>query len=172
MKKVLGITAGAIIGVIVLLIVIGVAIGAGKTAGTPVAGHTTSAQPAAQTTTAAPTPTEVAPNPSGTYRGSCDYTLPDNFPGKYHLVGEVDLHNDGNIGTTDHVVISWPQEGAQPVTASKNVRSDAGARSVVRFRMTVSQSVIDSLQSWQTRHGFKDGCTYKVAMTGTFGTAS
>jgi hypothetical protein len=171
MKKVLGITAGAIIGVIVLLIVIGVAIGAGKTAGTPVAGHTTSAQPAAQHTTAAPTPTEVAPNPSGTYSGSCDYTLGDSLS-SYHLIGEVDLHNDGNIGTKDHVVITWPQEGAQPVKASRNVRSDAGTRSVVRFKISASSSVIDSLQSWQERHGYKDGCTYKVTMTGTFGTAS
>jgi hypothetical protein len=171
MKKILGITAGAIIGVVVLLIVIGVAVGAGKTTSSPAAGHTTSAQPAAQPATAAPTPTEVAPNPSGTYQGSCDYTLGDGF-NTYHLIGEIDLHNDGNIGTKDHVVISWPQEGAQPVTATKNVRSDAGARSIVRFKVSASSSVIDSLQSWQERHGFKDGCTYKVSMTGTFGSAS
>ena len=74
MKKVLGITAGAIIGVIVLLVVIGVAVGAGKTTSAPTAGHTTAAQPAAQTTAPA-APTEAAPNPSGTYHGSCDYTL-------------------------------------------------------------------------------------------------
>jgi hypothetical protein len=173
MKKALWITISAIGTVVVLAIAIAASFPGTKTGTSPASQPTaySSCYPHCNQPTAPAAPVAATPDPSGTYRGSCDYTLGASF-GTYHLVGEVDLHNDGNIGTKDHVVITWPQEGAQPVKASRNVRSDPGGRSVVRFKVAANSSVIESLQSWQERHDFKDGCTYKVSITGTFGSAS
>src|SRR5262249_29058452 len=101
-------------------------------------------------------------------RGSCDYLLSNSIYGTDHLVGEVDLHNTGNVGTDVKVRITWPQEGQAPVARLKHVRTEPGSRSVVRFKVKASTAVIDSLQSWQLRHTGA-GCTYHVTITGTFG---
>jgi hypothetical protein len=113
----------------------------------------------------------AAPNPEGKYQGSCDYTLSSNIYGKDHLIGEIDIHNTGNIGTIDHVRITWPQEGYAPIVATRTVRTKPGEHLAVRFHIPVSSSgnVITQLQSWQESHGMRNGCTYKVTETGTFG---
>lgn len=159
------IITGSVLGGVTVLIVAAAAIGAAAGGGHKQQHHaTTVAQPA----TSAP-PAPAAPNPDGTYRGSCDYLLPNNFPGTYRVIGEVDLHNTGNIGTVVKVKITWPQEGYGPIRMTRSVRTLPGDHSVVRFRKVVSSNQIDLLQSWQEHHGMRDGCTYKASMVKTFG---
>ncbi len=122
--------------------------------------------------TSAPPPVAAAPDPKGTYQGSCDYTLgSDPVGGTAVAIGEVDLNNTGNIGTVDHVRITWPQEGYAPLVETRVVRNKAGNNLAVRFHRPINQDEIDRLQSWQTNHDYKDGCTYKVVITSTFGQA-
>lgn len=155
-------------GFIVLITVISVAAGGGKT-GTTAAQQPATPAASPATTTAPPAP--PAPSPDGSFQGSCDYQLGDDpAGGTAVLVGEVDLDNTGNIGTVVHVRITWPQEGAAPVAATRTVRVPAGAQGQpARFRLHASVDVIESLQSWQERHDFKDGCTYAAEITGTYG---
>lgn len=175
MKKAIAITFAVIGGGLVLLLVLG---GILTAAGVKTTTAGTSPQPAAShaashphTTSAAPA--AAAPNPSGTYNGSCDYTLGDDpVGGTARAIGEVDLHNNGNIGTKVHVRITWPQEGYAPITATRNLRTTPGERTAVRFHEPLPQTEIERLQSWQSNHGYKDGCTYKVVILGTFGAAS
>jgi hypothetical protein len=147
---------------------------AGGAGGHPV--QAAQSQPSAATAPATPTAAAAAapapaPSPHGTYQGSCDYTLTSSLYGNDHLVGEIDLTNTGNTGVIVKTRITWPQEGALPVTARKTVRLPFGASKPVRFSVPVSNtsSVIDLLQSWQERHGLRDGCTYHAAFTNTFG---
>lgn len=130
-------------------------------AGTP--GKTHSAAPVAN-------PVPADPSPAGTLSGSCDYTL--GYPAADHFVGEVDLHNTGNIGTVVDVTIKWPQEGSPFVTMHRTVRTAAGSRTVVRFRKAVTETQVSLLQSWQERHGFKDGCKYDGNIINEFGSVS
>lgn len=132
------------------------------------------AQPSAASapTTAPATPAAAPspdPSPNGTFEGSCDYTLPNDMYGTYYLVGEIDVKNTGNVGVKVRTRITWPQEGAVPITARKVVRVPFGADKVVRFKVPVSTDVLSSVQSWQERHGMKDGCTYFAAFNRTFG---
>lgn len=131
--------------------------------------------PAAAATTAPPPPTPApAPSPNGSYTGSCDYTLTSSLYGNDHLIGEVDLHNTGNIGTVVRVKITWPQEGYSPIAARKTVRTRAGATVAVRFHVPVSNTgnVIDQLQSWQLSHNDRPGCHYSATILRTFGSPS
>jgi hypothetical protein len=111
-------------------------------------------------------------NPDGTYQGSCDYTLGTGFDNNYHVIGEIDLDNTGNVGVIVHTRITWPQEGADPITARKTVHLPTGAHKPVRFRIPVTSEQIDLLQSWQERHDFKDGCTYHASFSDTYGPVS
>ncbi len=124
--------------------------------------------PQATAAPAAPTPT---PNPNGTYQGSCDYTLTQDFnnPDANWLVGEIDLTNTGNVGVIVKTRITWPQEGYPPITARKTVRLAYGQSKPVRFHVPANSNVITLLQSWQTNHNYNDGCTYHAAFTSTFG---
>jgi hypothetical protein len=120
------------------------------------------------------TPPPPAANPDGTYQGSCDYILGDDpvggfGPGTAKLIGEIDLANTGNVGVIVRTRITWPQEGAAPITARKTVHLPNGADKVVRFSVPMTGDQVDLLQSWQERHGFKDGCTYHAAFTSTYG---
>jgi len=133
-------------------------------------GNSSTSLPADPATTApAPPP---APNPDGTFEGSCDYTLSDSLYGTDYLVGEVDLANTGNIGTVVKVKISWPQLGYSPITATKTVRTHPGQHKPVRFHLPAEGNTIDLLQSWQENHDFKDGCHYRATMVSTFGSPS
>ena len=128
----------------------------------------TPAVPAAAPSTNSPPP-PVA-NPDGTYQGSCDYTLGTGFDNNYHVIGEIDLTNTGNVGVIVHTRITWPQEGSPPITARKTIRLPVGATNKpVRFRIPVTSDQIDLLQSWQEGHDFKDGCTYHAAFADTYG---
>jgi hypothetical protein len=158
---------GAVVAVFIAIVVIGAALTA-KPEHRAAPSPAVSAAPAATTTTpAAP----ATPNPDGTYTGSCDYTLTDNISSSNAgtLIGEIDLRNTGNVGTVDHVRITWPQEGFAPVASARVVRVPAGQGKTVRFHVTASQNVISELQSWQDNHNFRDGCTYKASITSTFG---
>lgn len=127
-------------------------------------GSTTSATPAA-----APAPT---PSPDGTFTGSCDYTLgSDPVGGTAVFVGEVDLANTGNVGTITRVKITWPQEGFSPIAAFRTVRTAAGQHKAVRFHRAADGNEVDLLQSWQTGHDYRAGCTYHATITGTYGAA-
>src|SRR5216683_3376861 len=137
--------AGILGGLILVIIIIAVAVAAissGGKSGHPAAVGTTPA-PAVATSQA-----PAAPNPSGTYSGSCDYTLSTSLYGADHLIGEVDVVNNGNIGTKDRVRITWPQEGYSPVAATRNVKTTPGQHLAVRFHLPASQTVISQLQSW------------------------
>lgn len=167
--RTVAITVGAVVAVFIAIVVIGAALTAkpehhAARSASPV----TSAAPAATTTT--PTVADT-PNPDGTYSGSCDYTLSDNFSSGTAgtLVGEVDLRNTGNIGTVDRVRITWPQEGFAPIARTRTVHVPAGKSMAVRFHVPASQNMIAELQSWQERHNLRDGCTYHAAITGTLG---
>ena len=115
-----------------------------------------------------PAPT---PSPNGTFTGSCDYTLSSDIYGNDHLIGEIDLHNNGNIGTVVKVRITWPQEGYAPIEAKRTVKTKPGEHLAVRFHIAVPSTgnVITQLQSWQEQHNFKKGCTYKATITSTYG---
>jgi hypothetical protein len=111
-----------------------------------------------------------APTPKGTYIGSCDYTIGnDPVNGTSVAIGEVDITNTGNIGTIDTVVITWPQEAATPLTKTTTVKVGVGVTDPVGFHLPMSYEQITLLQSYQTNHGFADGCTYKVTIIDTFG---
>jgi hypothetical protein len=119
------------------------------------------------------TPAAATPNPDGTYSGSCDYTLSDNFTDMSAagtLIGEIDVMNTGNVGTVTSVRITWPQEGFEPVTAHRTVHVPSGRSKTVRFHVTASQNMIAELQSWQESHNYRKGCTFHAAITGTYGT--
>ena len=120
-----------------------------------------------------PAPT---PSPDGKYTGSCDYTLSSNFSGTGydHLIGEIDLHNTGNVGTVVNVRITWPQEGYAPIEAKRTVKTKPGEHLAVRFHIPVATSgnVITLLQSWQSNHNDNSGCTFKATITGTFGSVN
>lgn len=108
----------------------------------------------------------AAPNPDGTYRGSCDYLLSGS---PYTLVGEISLHNTGNVGVKVKTKISWPQLGSAPITMKKKVKVPYGKSKVVRFKRTAGYDEIDLLQSWQESHGYRDGCKYDAAFYDTYG---
>ena len=129
-----------------------------------------SVAPAATAPATSAPPAPVAPDPKGKYSGSCDYSLGNGTDGNYKLIGEIDVTNTGNVGIVARVRITWPQEGYSPIRAIKTVRVPEGAKLPVRFHMPVDSNVIDLLQSWQTGHDLRDGCTYHVAITDTFGT--
>lgn len=156
-----------ITGLAVALVVIGISAALSKPQ------HHTHTTAAGQTTPAYTPPPVPTPSPNGTYVGSCDYLLSSSLYGKDHLIGEVDLHNTGNIGTVVRVKITWPQEGQKPIARFKTVRTNPGAHVVVRFKVAVSSTsnVITSLQSWQEHHSMRDGCTYNATETDTFGSA-
>jgi hypothetical protein len=168
----LAVAAG--VAVLIALAAIGAALGGGTTStgGHAAAVATATTAPAAPPITPAP-----EPSPNGTYSGSCDYTLGSDPVGGFgqstaRAIGEVDLRNTGNIGTVTRVRITWPQEGTAPIVARKTVRVDAGGRAVARFRVRITGDQVDLLQSWQTRHGFRDGCTYHATITDTYGQVS
>jgi hypothetical protein len=165
---------GLLAAVIVVFSVVGALAGTGNGNGHPVAAASTPAPATTPATTAPASPAAApAPSPRGRYQGSCDYTLSSGLYGNDHLIGEIDLVNTGNVGVIVKTRITWPQEGATPVTARKTVRLPYGAHKPVRFSIPVSGTgnVITLLQSWQDHHGLRDGCTYHAAFTTTFGTA-
>ncbi len=153
------------------------AIAIGASACGPAPARTAAAQPPLPALSTNPVSTYTAPapvpSPDGTYSGSCDYTLSDSFSmsDAGTLIGEIDLENTGNVGTIDHVRITWPQEGFAPIVATRTVRAPAGASKTVRFHVTASQNVISELQSWQEHHNLRDGCHYRATITGTYGGA-
>lgn len=120
---------------------------------------------------------QPTPNPSGTAKGSCDYTLSNNFSGtgNDHLIAEIDLTNTGNVGEVVKVTVKWPQEGYAPIRATKTVHSPYGASDqVVRFHVPVPESgnVINLLQSWEERHNLPNNdCKYKTVIESTYGPA-
>lgn len=169
-----------ILGIVALFVVIGVigaALGSPST-GTPAAVGSSSPQASPGSTQAAsgstsPAP-QASPNPDASYQGSCDYTLSSSIYGNDHLIGEVDQDNTGNIGVVVRVRITWPQEGAPPITARKTVQLPYGASNKpVRFHVPVASggNVINQLQSWQENHNFKNGCTYHATILRTYGSA-
>jgi hypothetical protein len=166
-KTVLIVIGSILAGIVTVIIIIG-AIAAAVGNNPKSSRNVGTANNTAPVTTPAYTP-PATPNPDGTYRGSCDYILPDNFPGTYHAIGEIDTHNTGNIGTVIKAVITWPQEGSAPIRMARTVRTAVGSHKVIRFRKAITSSQIDLLQSWQEHHGLRDGCTYKVSMIDTFG---
>jgi hypothetical protein len=128
-----------------------------------------SSVPASPSAAAAP----AVPEPDGTYSGSCDYTLSDDFTSSISgtLTGEIDIKNTGNVGSIIRARITWPQEGYIPVAAHRTVHVRYGSSKTVRFHLPATSNVIDNLQSWQEHHGFRDGCTFRATITGFFGTA-
>jgi hypothetical protein len=146
---------------------------------TTTAAKTSAVAPATPSSTASATPAATpapVPSPDGTYTGSCDYILAGSTAANSYLVGEVDLTNTGNIGTVNRVRMTWPQEGSPPVAAHHTVRVAAGASKVVRFHVSAGSidagsPVIDQLQSWQSGHGDRNGCTDKVTIIRTYGAA-
>jgi hypothetical protein len=131
------------------------------------------AAPATSAVPATPAAAPAAPNPDGTFQGSCDYSLNDNIDfssnieGK--LLGEVELRNTGNIGTVERVRITWPQFGLPPVVRTRVVHVASGDSRTVQFHVPATSDMIGSLQDWQERHGFKDGCKYRATLVRTFG---
>jgi hypothetical protein len=124
-----------------------------------------SANASVQATQPAPS---AAPSPDGTYTGSCSYTLGDNpagNPGTAVATGEVDVVNTGNIGTTDTVTITWPQEGYAPLAMHTVVDVAAGATLAVPFHMPLTSGQLDNLQAYQLGHDDADGCTYSATIT-------
>jgi hypothetical protein len=109
---------GALVVILIVVGIIGAVAGRGKTADV----HVNSTPPAAAPVVTTPPAPAAAPNPQGNYNGSCDYTL-GNSPatGTATLVGEVDLTNNGNIGTIVKVRMTWPQEGYPPITVRKTI---------------------------------------------------
>ena len=163
---------GSLVVLLIVVGIIGAAMGAGKPAGV---NASTTTPPAPAATTPPPAAVPAAPNPKGTYSGSCDYTLASGVYSNDHLVGEVDLTNTGNIGTVTKVRITWPQEGYAPITARKTVRLPAGQTIPVRFHVSAGSigggsNVIDLLQSYQSSHN-GTGCTYHAAIISTYGSA-
>jgi hypothetical protein len=148
-----------------------VAVGIGACASA--AGNTTPSAIGAKPVSTQPAPTfsaHPAPSPAGTYTGSCDYTIGDDpVDGTSVAIGEVDIVNTGNIGTVDTVTITWPQEASAPLTKTATVKVGVGVTDPVGFHLPMSYNQITLLQSYQSNHGFEDGCTYKVTITDTFG---
>lgn len=122
---------------------------------------------------AAAVPAAVVPSPDGTFQGSCDYSLGDSpATGTAQAIGDVDAVNTGNIGIVVKLTITWPQEGFAPLKLSKTVRVPQGGDVDMQFHRPLSGDQVDRLQSYQSGHGYDDGCTYRGEMTDTFGTAS
>jgi hypothetical protein len=156
--------AATLIAGIVALIAIGTAT-SGSTNGATVSAAPTAtspAAPAAATTQPAPTP-----SPDGKFDWSGDYLLANGIYDPNYLIGEVDLHNTGNVGEIVRVKFSWPQEATPPITRSKTVHLPYGASKVIRFKVPVGSydqgaQAIDLLQSWQEHH---NGEGYKATVT-------
>lgn len=160
---------------IVLIASLGVA--AGSTPSEPAAGSTptaeaTSQEPSEEPTTEEPTeePTTeeptVEPSADGTTTGMCDYEL-----APYRVNAEVEVENTGNIGAVVKVRTTWPQFGHAPLKATKKVKVRVGQTKIVQFSKQVSVNEILSLQSWQERNGYADGCKYRGTILRTFGEA-
>jgi len=166
-------TVLASIGGLVVIAIILSLIPSGGSGGQHVSASSPSVQAAASSSAPAPTPPPQA-NPDGTYQGSCDYLLGSDPVGGFgpstaREIGEIDLKNTGNVGVVVKTRITWPQEGAAPITARKTVHLPFGASKIVRFKVPMTGDQVDLLQSWQERHDFNDGCTYHAAFTQTYG---
>jgi hypothetical protein len=105
--------------------------------------------------------------PSGKVTGTCDYNLSTTGDADT-LTAELDVENTGGGGIVVVTSVSWPQFGRSPIKASKKVRVAEGRTATVRFNRPATTEQILSLQSWQERHDFDDGCKYKATITGTF----
>lgn len=112
------------------------------------------------------------PDPDGEFGGSCDYTLPEDIDGDYELIGDVEVANTGNVGIEVEVTIEWLQMGHDPVTATETVQVPYGETETVRFAETVSQTVIDRVQSYRLNQDRDEGyCEYDGAIVQTYGAA-
>jgi hypothetical protein len=110
------------------------------------------------------------PSPHGTWAGACDYTLgSDPVDGTAFATGDIELANTGNVGVVVKMKITWPQEGFAPLVMHKITRLHYGQSKDVQFALPMTGDQVDNLQNWQSSHGYKDGCTYHVKMTSTFG---
>jgi hypothetical protein len=165
-----------VLGVLVVLLIVGsianaVATGSKDGASNNAAGGQPAAQAAVSSPTAQPSSTPApVPSPDGKYSGSCDYTLgSDPVGGTAVFVGEIDLTNTGNVGTIVRARITWPQEGYAPIAMKRTMRVPSGQKRAVRFHYHADGNQVDLLQAWQSGHNFKDGCTYRATLTGTYG---
>jgi hypothetical protein len=130
-----------------------------------------SAAPATSAPANTPAPT---PSPAGKYVGSCNYTLNDNFNSNIaaDATGDIQVTNTGNIGIIVTLKMTWPQEGYNPLVMRKHgVHIADGASRDIEFHMPLSQDQISNLQNWQLGHNDASGCTYKVRIDSTFGSA-
>lgn len=157
-----------------VLFLVGIAVGHSSPPSHPAAAASIASITATHSATAAPTSAapspSATPSPNGTYQGACSYTLgSDPANGSAVATGDVQVTNTGNIGTVDHVTITWPQQGYSPLSQTKTIRLAAGGSDDVQFHMPLSYDQLSNLQNWQTGHNYSDGCTYKAAMVSTFG---
>lgn len=124
-------------------------------------------QPTAHRTTApavATTPTPAAaPSPDGRYSGSCDYQI--GYPKADRFLGEVDLHNTGNVATKVVAKIGWPQYGSGYLYRTKTVTTQPGTRTTVRFNFPVYGDQLTLMQDWQEHHNFPYGNGCKIKAT-------
>lgn len=162
MKRIFALAAG--------LSLAGIIVGCAASQGSSHPASQRSAPSVASSATTTPAP---VPSPDGTFRGSCDYSLNDNFDlssniqGKF--LGEVNLENTGNIGTVQTVRVTWPQFGLSPIVRTRTVHVAAGASRTVQFHVPATTDMISSWQSWQERHNFRDGCKYRATIVRTYG---
>lgn len=139
-------------------------------------------EPTSETSaTETPSPTDFTPSitpdaapepqPSGTFRHSCDYVLGDgsNYTSTgYRFVADVNLQNTGNVGTVNQVTATWFLAGGGKVTETKSVRIPTGQRTRVGFTKPVGGDEIDLHQSLTVGRT----CHVKVGITDTFGDPS
>lgn len=166
MRKSVKIAAVAGAAVVAGVIIAGVASPQEQPAG-PAPGITQGATPQAASS---PPATPQATGPAYVKgQGSCDYILGDSpATGTARGTGEMDLTNTGGPGKV-RLSIRWPSEGMSPSFWPAKVKVayfPAGAHKVIGFRKALNGDQVDALQSWQERHGFKDGCRYSITPAG------
>lgn len=113
-----------------------------------------------------------APKPDGKYSGTCDYTLSPSFSYAHagDFVGQVRLHNTGNVGITMVVRMQWAQLGYGPVRIVKKARLRVGLSRTVRFHKLATSQMIDRYQSVDNSIA-GSACHFKATIIDTFGQA-
>jgi hypothetical protein len=109
------------------------------------------------------------PNPETEVTGTCDYSLSDTSGGQNFFTGEAGVKNTGNIGLKVRVTATWPQYGFDPLSVKKTISVDYKQTVTMRFRRPASPTQTLRYQSWQERHEYKSGCTYKGKILSTYG---
>jgi len=104
-----------------------------------------------------------APDPDGTYEGTCDYLLGDGGAEGYRFIADAKMVNTGNIGTVNDIKAVWYLGGGGKIVKEKTVRTNANTTKRVGFDFPASSDDIDRHQS------VEGDCKVVVTIVDTFG---